>query len=455
MKDLILSKDYIKSSLKVNGLKITYLYNETLINTKIFNELILEKLHFLSKKKLSNLNQYFPYCNIKLIKETDIINYLNDGFIILEIKNKIYTCEIKANLDRGVQLIESELSLGGAKDSFSEIINTNIGLIRRRIKNDSLKTKNFSIGKYTNTKVVILYIDGICKVDLINHIEKKLNKINIDGILDSSYLKYSLETKHQLFPTIIQTERPDKCSMSLLEGKAVILVDNSPYALIIPGLFIDFFHTTDDYFQKAFHTSFIRLIRVFAFLIALETPALYLAVTTRNYSWVPYSLLLILKAGRTFVPFPAYLEALFMIICFEILRESDLRMSSTSGSAVSILGGLILGDAAVAAGIVSPIMIIVIAISSIAGLVFHSNELVNTLRTYKIFLLILSTIFGMYGVLIGNIHIIIQIITTEIFGYNYLTIDKNELKDSIIKIDTNIKKRNSKLTNNIIRGRYK
>lgn len=450
-----LSKDYIQATIKVKGIKITYIYNETLIDTRNFNNLILEKLYLLNKKELKKLNIYFPYCNIKTISKNDIATYLNDGYVALIINNIIYTCEIKSNLDRGVQLIESELSLGGSKDSFSEIFNTNLGLIRRRIKSESLKLKTLTIGKYTNTKIAILYIDEICKMDLIHHIEKKLNKINIDGILDSSYLKYSLETKNQLFPTIIQTERPDKCSMALLEGKAVILVDNSPYALILPSFFLDFFHTTDDYFQKAFHTSFIRLIRVFAFIIAIETPAIYISVTTRNYDIIPYPLLLILKAGRTFVPFPAYIEALFMIICFEILKESDLRMSSTSGSAISILGGLILGDAAVAAGIVSPIMIIVIAISSIAGLIFHSNELVNTLRTYKILLLILSTLFGVYGVFIGNIHIIIQILNTEIFGYNYLSIDKNELKDSIIKIDTNIKKRNSKLTYNIIRGRYK
>ena len=257
-----------------------------------------------------------------------------------------------------------------------------------------------------------------------------------------------------MFPTIIQKERPDKCSMALLEGKIIILVDNSPYALILPSLFLDFFHTTDDYFQKPFHTSFIRLIRVLAFLISIFTPAIYISVTTRNYSWIPFSLLLMLKAGRTFVPFPAYLEAIFMIICFEILKESDLRMSTTSGSAISILGGLILGDAAVAAGIVSPIMIIVIAISSIAGLIFHSNEFINTLRTYKILFLILGSIFGLYGVLIGLIHLIIQIHTTEIFGYSYFALDKNEWKDSFIKLNPTIKLRNSKLTNNIIRGRY-
>ena len=454
MKHINYSSDYITDSIICDGVSIDYYYNETLVDSRSLNDYILSKLLLLKKSQLKQLDHYLPFCHVIQITNKDISSYLNNGFVILKI-NKIYACELRSNLDRGVQMIESELSLGGSKDSFSEFYNTNLGLIRRRIKSDSLKVKDMCLGKYTKTKVGILYMDSICKMDLVYHIEKCLNRITIDGILDSSYLKYSLESKYQLFPTIIQTERPDRCSMALLEGKVVIIVDNSPYALILPSFFIDFFHTADDYFQKSFHTSFIRLIRVFAFLISIFTPAIYISITTRNYHWVPLPLLLMLKAGRTFVPFPAYVEAVFMIVCFEILRESDLRMSSTSGSAVSILGGLILGDAAVAAGIVSPIMIIVIAISSIAGLVFSSIELVNALRTYKIFLLFLGTLFGLYGVLIGTIHLIFQIFHTEIFGYSYFSLDKNELRDSVIKLDSDVRKRNSKLTDNVIRGRMR
>lgn len=297
-------------------------------------------------------------------------------------------------------------------------------------------------------------MENITNKKLVKSILDKLNKIDIDGIIDVSYLKYSLENNN-IFPTIMMSERPDKCSMALLEGKVVIISENSCYGLILPTLFIDYFHTTDDYFQKSINTTFIRIIRILAFLISIFLPAVYISVTTRNYNLIPYPLLILFKAGRSFVPFPAYIEALFMIIAFEILKESDLRMSNTSGSAVSILGGLILGDAAVAAGIVSPIMIIIIAISSIAGLVFTSIELVNALRLYKIILLILSALLGINGVIIGAILLIFNIFSTKIFGIKYLEFDKNEVKDSIIKIDTKIKKRNSKLTNNIIRGRFK
>lgn len=448
------SKDYIFDQIEVSKEHVDLIYNEVLTDNKSINKFVMSTLIYLNKKQLLNLDNNLPSSNIIIIPDSELINYLNNGYLII-IYNKIYALEFKSTLGRGTDKIESELSLNGPKDSFNETFNTNLGLIRKRIKSEHLKVIDKSIGRYTKTKVGILYIDGIVKNNLVKHIEKCLDKIDIDGIIDSSYLKNSLENKFNLFPTIMASERPDKCTMALLEGKVVILVDNSPYAIILPSFFIDFFHTTDDYFQKSFNASFIRIVRLIAFLIAILTPAIYISVTTRNYDLIPLNLLLMLKAGRSYVPFPAYIEAFFMIVCFEILKESDLRMSATAGSAVSILGGLILGDAAVSAGIVSPIMIIVIAISSIAGLIFTSIELGNAIRSYKILLLVLGTILGIYGVIIGIIILIINLKETETFGYNYISYDKNEIKDSIIKIDEDVKKRNSKLSNNIIRGKYK
>ena len=351
-------------------------------------------------------------------------------------------------INRGINQITSELALEGPKDSFNEEIDMNIELIEKRIKKD-LKRKDYKIGKYTKTKISILYISSICKKELVKQIETKIQSIQRDGIIDSSYIKKYLIEKGNIFPTIIATERPDKATMALLEGKILLLVDNSPYVLILPNFFQDFFHTTDDYYQKNYNTSFIRIIRLIAFMISIFTPAIYISVTTRNYNLIPLPLLLTLKAGRSFVPFPAYIEAFFMIICFEILKESDLRMSSTSGSAISILGGLILGDAAVAAGIVSPIMIIVIAISSIAGLIFQSIEFANALRAYKILLLILGTIYGIYGVIIGIILLLYNLLSTKNFGLPYLIINHEWIYDSFIKKEN--KKRNTLLTKNQIR----
>lgn len=450
------SVDIIKKEIKIDGSKVELLFSEVLTDSFAIDRFILSTIFNLDKKSLKNLKDNIPNTNINEIKENEINDYIYNGFLVLITKWKIYAIEVRSNLNRSIPTINGEVSVTGPKDSFIENFNINIGLIRKRIPTNKLVVENKIIGRLTKTKIGILYVNGITDKRLVESIKRQLDKIDIDGLCDASYLKRNLEIKGQLFPTVMLTERPDKSVMALLEGKIVIIADNSPYALILPSFLIDFFHTVDDYYQKSVHVSFIRIIRFFAFLIAILTPAVYIAVTTRDYGFVPLNLLLMLKAGRTFVPFPAYLEALFMIICFEILRESDIRMSTTSASAVSILGGLILGDAAVAAGIVSPIMIIVIAISSIAGLTFSSIEFVNVLRFYKVLLLLLSSCLGMLGVFSGILFLIYNLYQTECFGYKYLIpfipLDKNEVKDSLIQTDEDKLYRNNKITKNKYRG---
>lgn len=455
-KAISVSNDYKIKELLVDKKKVYLIFNEVLCSTSMINDFILDDLLSLSRKELKKIPSALPDANIIPIEEKDIFSFVNQGFAVV-VTDQLYAIEVRAILDRGVTTVQSELSLTGPKDSFSENFNTNLGLIRRRIKTTKLESIDMEIGRYTKTRVAVLSIQGIVKDGLTEKIVSQLKKISIDGIMDSSYLKSYLEGSHTLFPSVMMSERPDRASQALLEGKVVIITDLSPYALILPSFFFDYFHTVDDYYQKNLNTSFIRIIRVIAFLVAIFLPAIYIAVTTRNYDLVPYRLLLILKAGRTFVPFPAYIEALFMIIAFEILKESDIRMSATTGSAVSILGGLILGDAAVSAGIVSPIMIIIIAISSIAALIFPSNELVNAIRFYKISILLLSAFFGIYGVLVGAFFLFYKLLSMKSFGFSYLSpiipFDKYEWRDSIIRKEGKIKRRNSYLTKNVIRGR--
>ena len=452
------SKDYIYKKIKIDKKELYLIFNEVLCSGDEINESILKRLTLLNHKNF-DLENKLPANNIKIIKKDEIISYVNKGFVICLTGDMIFAIEEKQKLERGITTIESELSLNGPKDSFSESFNTNLGLIRRRIKSEDLWWDEVTLGKSTETKVGILYMNNIVDKDLVEKVKARLNLIDIDGIIDSSYLKDNLENNNSFFPTISSTERPDKVAMSLLEGKVAIIVDMSSYVLILPNFFIDFFHTVDDYYQKSINVTFIRCIRILAFFIAIFIPAYYIAVTTYNQNSIFLSLLLLLKAQRTAVPFPAIVEALFMIISFEILRESDLRMSSTTGSAISILGGLILGDAAVSAGIMSPIMIIVIAISSIAGFVFTSIELVNAIRLYRIIFLLLATVLGVYGIYLGAIYLLYKLITLTSFDKPYLApfspFIKNEMNDAIYKRDNKGEKtRNPLLTNNKKRGKY-
>jgi len=452
------SKDYIYKKIKIDKKELYLIFNEVLCSGDEINESILKRLTLLNHKNF-DLENKIPANNIKIIKKDEIISYVNKGFVVCLTGDMIFAIEEKQKLERGITTIESELSLNGPKDSFSESFNTNLGLIRRRIKSEDLWWDEVTLGKSTETKVGILYMNNIVDKDLVEKVKARLNLIDIDGIIDSSYLKDNLENNNSFFPTISSTERPDKVAMSLLEGKVAIIVDMSSYVLILPNFFIDFFHTVDDYYQKSINVTFIRCIRILAFFISIFIPAYYIAVTTYNQNSIFLSLLLLLKAQRTAVPFPAIVEALFMIISFEILRESDLRMSSTTGSAISILGGLILGDAAVSAGIMSPIMIIVIAISSIAGFVFTSIELVNAIRLYRIIFLLLATVLGVYGIYLGAIYILYKLITLTSFDKPYLApfspFIKNEMNDAIYKRDNKGEKsRNPLLTNNKKRGKY-
>lgn len=459
-KQLNKNGDYIFKEISIGWNKKVYLvFNEVLTSSLYVNDFILKRLTKISKKELGNLMNVLPDANMKEIKKSEAMDYIHKGYIIIFSTN-IIAIEAKATLDRGVTAIESELSIKGPKDAFSENFNTNLGLIRRRIKSENLIAERQEIGRCTKTSIGILYMQDIIDEKLLTQVKKRLKMIHIDGIMDATYLRENLEAHKTFFPTISSTERPDKVAMALLEGKIAIVVDMSPYVLIMPTFLIDYFHTVDDYYQKPINISFIRIIRLLAFLMAIFTPAFYLAVTTHNFDFIPLDLLLSLKAQRESVPFPALVEAMIMSISFEVLRESDIRMSSTTGSAVSILGGLILGDAAVSAGIISPIMIIVIAISAISGLVFPSIELVSAIRWWRFIMMILATMFGVAGILLGTIILFFRLYTLKSLGkpylYPFLPFNKDEQKDAIIKVNNRgMKYRNPLLTSNRKRGYFR
>lgn len=455
------SKDYIYRHFTIDKVELDLIFNEVLTSSDNINDFILTRLTKLKRRALKNLVNTLPDRNILEIKEDEILYYVNNGFLVIITKYQMLAIEERINLDRGVSEVSSEINIKGPKDAFSETFNINLGLIRKRIKSCDLECFDTIIGRKTETRVGILYMRNITDQDLIEKVKLKLSTIDIDGIIDSTYLKENLESKNNsFFPTVMSTERPDKASMALLEGKVVVIVDMSPYVLIMPNFFLDFFHTVDDYYQKPANTTFIRLVRLFAFIIAIFVPALYIMVTTHNHDFISLDILLSLKAQRESVPFSALTEALFMMLCFEILRESDVRMSATSGSAISILGGLILGDAAVSAGIISPIMIIVIAISAISGLTFTSIELVSAIRWWRLIMMILAAAFGVTGIIIGTIALFIRLLTIKNFDRKYLTpfipFIKSELKDSFIKTDNEGEKyRNRALTHNVKRGHFR
>lgn len=461
------STDLIIRPFIIDNREITLVMSEVLGSSSYVNDFILRRLltiKFQSDDIGSQLLNFIPTNNGKILnKLSDMTDYICMGFALILFSDneveKAIAIEARATIDRGIPIVNNEASITGSKDAFNENFNTNIGLIRRRIRTSDLYVDGMFIGKSSKTKIGILYMNNIVIKENVDNIKNKLSKINVDGILDTGNLKSYLDSKTNFFfPTITSTERPDKVAQALLEGKIAIVSDNSPFVLITPTFFVDYLHTSDDYYEKAINTSFIRIIRFLAFLIAIFTPAIYIALTTHNQDILPLSLFLNFMAQRDTVPFSALIEAIFMSISFEILRESDIRKPASMGTSVSILGGLILGDAAVSAGIISPIMIIVISISAISGLAFSSVEMIYALRWWRFIMLFLAMFFGLFGIFVGFIILLASLVTTSSESLPYLApfspFIKEEIKDTIIKgSHKRIRFRNPLLTKNKIRER--
>lgn len=445
--------------------KIDIIYNEVLTDSDKLSDFIFRSLDKIEKiyQKDDFLYDVIKnnISNIKIKEITgyeDICNYLNNGFVILLIKDDYsLALEVKKNLSRSIEKPMTESTVRGSLDSFNENIETNIGLIKRRIKSNKLWNKDLVIGKYTKTKISILTIDNLTDPKIQEKIIKILSAIEIDEVIDSGSLKHLITNEIKtVFPTVLTTERPDKVCDCLMQGKTVIIVDNSPFALIMPVCLNDFFLSEDDKDIKSPNNTLTRILRYTAFFITLMTPAIYIAITTFNQEMLPLEFLTSFASQRSTVPFPAFFEALLMILSFEILRESDMRIPNVSNSALSIVGALILGEAAVNAGIVSPVMIIVEAVTAISALLFTEPELVNAIKWYRLFFMVGATFLGMFGVFIVFIIFMINLSSLNSFDKPFLIpfapLDIAGLKNSIIKFPIKKRtKRNKYLTNNITR----
>lgn len=448
----------------INNIKIDIIYNEVLTDQDKMSNFIYRSLDHIEKiyqeKELLYDVIKNNISNIK-IKEInnyqDICKYLNNGFVILLIEDDYsLALEVKKNLTRSIEKPMTETTIRGAMDSFTENIETNIGLIKRRLKTNKLWNEDMELGKYTKNKISILTIKGLTDSKIKDNIINKLNSLKIDGVTDTGTLKHLIENETKtIFPTSITTERPDKVVSSLLRGKTVIIIDNCPFVLIMPVDINDFFLSQDDKDSNYINNSLTRILRYLAFSITVLTPGIYIALTTFNQEMIPLELLTSFASQRSTVPFPAFFEALLMFVSFEILRESDYRIPNVSNSALSIVGALILGEAAVNAGIVSPIMIIIVAITAISALVIVEPELSNAVKWYRILFMLGGTTIGIFGIFIVFIIFTTNLCSINSYGKSFtmpFTPINSDIKNSIIKFPLlKRNKRNKYLTNNIIR----
>jgi spore germination protein KA len=430
----------------------TYLhiiFSESMSDRTTVNDFVLEyfQFNFSEPKRKVNILKYLkakiPANKISIIDGYDELLYnLLSGLTIILVDgfNQVLSIETRAKLDSGVSEAQNEKIVKGPKDAFTENYQTNIGLVRKRIKSENLWLEEFVLGTKSKTKVGIIYLRDVASKDLVEEIIDKIKKINIDSILDSNYIiELISENRKNAFPNYISTERPDRVNMSLLNGKIAIIVENTPYAIVVPAVFADFFRTTEDLYEKSVNANYVRIIRLIALIVTLFAPALYIAVATHNYEAIPEGLLINFASQREGVPFPSFIEALLMLTVFEILKETDLRIPTSLGSALGIVGALVLGEAAVTAGLVSPIMVIVIALTAISGLIVSAVAITNAIRLWRLAFLLGASLLGILGIFIASLFFLINITSIKSFGVPYFApiapFYKEDQDDTIILSD--------------------
>jgi spore germination protein KA len=341
--------------------------------------------------------------------------------------------------DRTITEPNSELTLRGAREGFIENIQTNMSMIRRKIKSERLKMESITIGDITKTRVEILYLSGIVNPNVLDEVKRRLAEIKLDSVLESGYIEEWLEdTEWSPFPQVQSTERPDVLAANLLEAKVGILVDGTPFALIVPFVFWGGLQSVEDYYERFMYATLMRILRLVLLLFSLTLPSVYVAITTFHPQMMPTNLLLSFASAAEPSPFPALIEALLMEFLFEVLREAGVRLPKQVGSAISIVGALVIGQAAVQAGFISAPMVIVVSVTGIASFTIPRYSFGIAFRVLRFPLLIVSGMFGIIGLSIGLMIILIHLVNLESFGVPYLSpaapLHSQNLNDVIVRV---------------------
>ncbi|MDU4695860.1 MAG: spore germination protein [Paenibacillus sp.] len=322
---------------------------------------------------------------------------------------------------RGIEQPQTEQVIRGSRDGFIEQLETNLSLIRYRLQTADLVIETGELGARTKSKTAVCYIDGIANPELVSEVMRRLSIIDIDGIIDAGYIEQFIEDQPiSPFPQIQNTERADKTVASLLEGRVAILVDGSSFALIVPALFDQFFQTIDDYSERFLIASLLRFVRLIALLFSVFFPSLYVSVISYNPELMPTDFAVAIAGGRAGVPFPAMLEVLIMEASMEILREATIRLPQMIGGALSIVGVLVIGQAAVSAGLSSPITVVIVALTTIGSFATPAYNAAIAMRMLRFPLIIMAGLFGLYGVVLGSLFIINHMLYLDSFGVPFL-----------------------------------
>ncbi|WP_208591135.1 spore germination protein [Gracilibacillus suaedae] len=449
------SDDFVVRKISVGkeeDINIGIFYIEGLVDTERVSDFIIEPLMFdfqedesiHSKQDLLTVikDSTIAVGDIQDVSDYEsLVSSLASGYVIILVDGftKGFTIGLTNENYRNVTEPSQETVVRGPKEGFTETLRTNTALIRRKINSPNLRIETRKIGEVTQTQVSIMFIKGIVNEKVLEEVRARLSKINIDGLLESNYIEELIQDKtFSPFPTIYNTERPDVVSACLLEGRVAILVNGTPFVLVVPSLFIQFFQAAEDHYQRWDFSTFIRFLRIACFFITLLAPSLFIAITTYHQEMIPTPLLISLAAQREGVPFPAFVEALLMEITFEILREGGIRMPKAVGQAISIVGTLVIGTAAVEAGFISAAMVIIVAITAIASFVIPAHNMSISIRLIRFLFMGLAASFGLFGITAAFIGLILHLCSIRSFGIPYMSpfgpFNVPDQKDSLFRL---------------------
>jgi len=374
-------------------------------------------------------------------KIVDIEKSILEGKSILFLENEpaafIYSTENLMQRPFSPPTIDN--SLKGTKISFVETYQTNIALLRRYITNSSFRTHQTEIGSENKRTVSLAYIDGVVEEELLSSIQKKISEIKEDSILNVNQLAQLLERNPiSPFPQLLTTERPDEAASALLKGRVILILDRSAEVVVLPSNFLSFFQSIDDYSSRTLVGSFNRILRVVAFFITLFLPGLYIAIISFNYEIVPLKLLISIGESRTRVPFDPLVEAIIMEITLEMLREAGIRLPAPISTTVGVVGGIVIGQAAVQAAIVSNIMVIVVALTAISSFIIPNFEMASSLRIVRFPIMVMASLFGLIGLVVSTMVLIVHGLTLTNFNTSYTVpfspLKISQLNDTLFRI---------------------
>lgn len=421
------SSDFMVREISVAGQRIALLMCEAMVSTAMFTELIVKpltggkvQLQEYTPQGLADWIRYRSYLGNdqkELFRYKEIFSFIMSGFVVILIDglDVCFSLGIQGYSFRSISEPDTEVNVRGSKEGFTEPIRVNMSLIRRRIKSPTLKFELLQTGKRSGTDICLVYLTDIVSPKILREIQYRLSKVDLDILLDSGYLRpYFDSRRRSIFSGIGSTERPDVLCGKISEGRVGILVDGTPFALIIPYLFNENFQSLDDYCYRPFYATFIRILRYCSFLISIYLPGLYVAIATFHPEFFPEALLFNIAAAEESTPFPLMIEAVIIHLIFEIMREAGLRLPRPVGHAVGIVGALVVGDAAVTAGLIGSPMVMVVALTAISSFVVPSIYEPVTIMRFSFILA--GGFFGIFGITVASLYFFISLSAVNIYG---------------------------------------